>query len=122
MHLYPMDGAVRRVPDGETAFSYRDAAWNQVIVGVDPDPSNRQRIVDWTRAYWQAVHPYSAGGAYVNFLMGDEGAERIRGTYRDKLPRLIAVKRRYDPENRFSVNHNIDPGITRESAAPSADS
>ncbi|HZU84894.1 MAG TPA: FAD-binding oxidoreductase [Polyangiaceae bacterium] len=110
MHLYPMDAAVHRVPPEKTAFSYREANWNQVIVGVDPDPANRDRIVDWTRAYWAAVHPFGAGGAYVNFLMGDEGNERVRATYRDNLERLVDAKRRYDPENRFRINQNIDPG------------
>jgi FAD/FMN-containing dehydrogenase len=119
MHLYPMDGAVHRVPDGATAFSYREANWNQVIVGVDPDPANRERIIDWTRRYWSAIHPYSEGGAYVNFLMGDEGNERVRATYRGNFERLVDVKRRYDPENRFRVNQNIDPKRTATPAAPS---
>jgi FAD/FMN-containing dehydrogenase len=109
MHIYPMDGAVHRVGASETAFSHRDANFNQVIVGVDPDPGNRERITRWTREYWDAVHPYSLGGAYVNFLMGDEGGDRIKRTYRDNFPRLLEVKRRYDPENRFRVNQNIDP-------------
>ena len=115
MHLYPVDGAVHRVPADRTAFSYRDANWNLVIVGVDPDPANRDRITDWTRKYWSAIHPYNQAGAYVNFLMGDEGNERVRATYRDNFPRLVEVKRRYDPENRFRMNQNIDP----KSAAPS---
>jgi FAD/FMN-containing dehydrogenase len=121
MHLYPMDRAPHRVAADATAFSYRDANWNQVIVGVDPDPANRQLITDWTRGYYDAVHPYSAGGAYVNFLMGDEGAgdERIRATYRDNFPRLVEVKRRYDPDNHFCVNQNIDPKSVIEAPAPS---
>jgi FAD/FMN-containing dehydrogenase len=109
MHLYPMDGAVHRVGRNETAFSYREANWNQVIVGVDPEPASGERITRWTREYWEALHPYSAGGAYVNFLMGDEGSDRVRASYRDNYPRLLEVKRRYDPENRFRVNQNIDP-------------
>jgi FAD/FMN-containing dehydrogenase len=119
MHLYPMDGAVHRIGRHETAFSYRDANWNQVIVGVDPDPAMREQIIRWTREYWEAVHPYSSGGAYVNFLMDDEGGDRVRATYRDNYPRLIEVKRRYDPENRFRVNQNIDPQPAHEIAPPS---
>src|SRR5262249_7013187 len=118
IHLYVMDGAVHRVPAKETAFSYRDANWNQVIVGVDPDPANRDRITRWTREYWNAIHPYSAGGAYVNFLMGDEGSERVRTTYRDNFPRLVEVKRRYDPDNRLRVNQNIDPKPAAPGATP----
>jgi hypothetical protein len=51
---------------------YRDAIWAEVIVGVDPNPANKERITSWAREYWDALHPYSAGGAYVNFMM-DEG-------------------------------------------------
>jgi FAD/FMN-containing dehydrogenase len=120
MHMYPMDGAAQRVSPNATAFSYRDANWNQVIVGVDPDPANRARITDWTRRYWNAVHPYSEGGAYVNFLMGDEGNERIRAAYRGNYARLVEIKRRYDPENRFRINQNIDPTATVPGVAPSA--
>ena len=60
------------------------------------------------RDYWEALHPLSAGGAYVNFLM-DEGDERIRATYRDNYDRLVAVKRQYDPTNLFNQNQNIQP-------------
>ena len=110
MHLYPINGAVHRVGSDETAFSYRDATWAEVIVGVDPDPANAERIKDWTVAYWMALHPYSAGGAYVNFMM-DEGQERVQATYRDNYDRLIDVKSRYDPTNLFHVNQNIKPAI-----------
>jgi len=108
MHLYPIDGAAHRVAPGETAFSYRDADWAEVIVGVDPDPANKERITAWTKEYWDVLHPFSAGGAYVNFMM-DEGEDRIRATYRDNYDRLAAIKRRYDPGNLFRVNQNIRP-------------
>lgn len=108
MHLYPINGAVHRVGPNETAFSYRDATWAEVIVGVDPDPANAEQIRDWTVAYWEALHPYSMGGAYVNFMM-DEGQERVRATYRDSYDRLVEVKNRYDPGNLFHVNQNIRP-------------
>jgi len=108
MHLYPIDGAVHRVGRKDTAFSYRDARWASVIVGVDPDPANRERITSWCKGYWDALHPYSAGGAYVNFMM-DEGEERVRATYREHYDRLAAVKKRYDPDNLFRVNQNIRP-------------
>jgi FAD/FMN-containing dehydrogenase len=109
-HFYPIDGAAHRVAPSATAFAHRDANFSQVIVGVDPDPARAGVITKWTRETWDAVHPYGAGGAYVNFLMGDEGKDRLRETYRGNYDRLVQVKRRYDPENRFSVNQNIDPG------------
>jgi FAD/FMN-containing dehydrogenase len=111
MHLYPINGAPHRVGRHDTAFSYRDATWSEVIVGVDPDPANNDQIITWTREYWDAVHPYSAGGAYVNFMMdeGDEGIERIQATYRDNYARLVEIKTKYDPHNRLRVNQNIKP-------------
>lgn len=110
MHLYPINGAAHRVGRNDTAFSYRDATWAEVIVGVDPDPSNKDRIIAWAREYWEALHPYSAGGAYVNFLM-EEGEDRIKATFRDNYPRLVAIKNKYDPKNLFRVNQNIKPGV-----------
>jgi FAD/FMN-containing dehydrogenase len=106
MHLYPIDGATARVPSSATAFAYRDGGWAGVIVGVDPDPANREAITSWTKDYWEALHPMSAGGAYVNFLM-DEGQDRVKASYRDNYARLAQVKRRYDPHNLFHVNQNI---------------
>ena len=110
MHMYPIDGAVHRVGKSDTAFSYRDSMWAEVIVGVDPDPANNDSIISWTKEYWEALHPYSAGGAYVNFMM-DEGQERIRATYRHNYDRLVAVKNGYDPTNLFRVNQNIEPTV-----------
>jgi FAD/FMN-containing dehydrogenase len=109
MHLYPIDGAAHRVRNGDTAFSYRDARYGQVIVGVDPDPANNERMSAWTRDYHDALHPHSAGGAYVNMMMHDEGPDRVRASYRDNYDRLVEVKRRYDPANLFRVNQNIAP-------------
>jgi FAD/FMN-containing dehydrogenase len=108
MHLYPVDGAAHRVGKNETAFSFRDATWSQVIVGVDPDASNKGRITQWARDYFDAVHPFAAGGAYVNFMM-EEGPERVLETYRENYERLAEIKARYDPDNVFDVNQNIKP-------------
>lgn len=109
MHLYPIDGAVHDVGRHDTAFSFREARWAEVIVGVDPEPANRTLITDWCRHYHDAVHPHGAGGAYVNFMM-DEGQERVRATYRDNHPRLARIKARVDPDNLFRLNQNIRPG------------
>jgi len=111
MHLYPIDGAVHDVGAGETPFSFRDANWAEVIVGVDPDPANAALIRDWTVDYWDATHPYSAGGAYVNFMM-DEGHARVRATYGANYDRLAAAKASYDPANALRVNQNIEPAMS----------
>lgn len=115
MHLYPVNGAVHRTGKNDTAFSYRDVTWSEVIVGVDPNPANKELITSWTKAYFDALHPYSAGGAYVNFMM-EEGQDRIKATYRDNYERLVAVKSKYDPGNLFRVNQNIKPTGARASA------
>ena len=108
MHLYPVDGAAARVDPDATAWGYRDAKWAQVIVGVDPDPANAGLIRQWCVDYWDATHPYSMGGAYVNFMM-DEGQERVQATYRGNYRRLAEIKAKYDPDNFFRVNQNIHP-------------
>jgi FAD/FMN-containing dehydrogenase len=108
MHMYPIDGAASRVPADATAFAYRDGGWAGVIVGVDPDPANADRISQWAKDYWQELHPTSAGGAYVNFLM-DEGQDRVQAAYRGNYRRLTQVKHRYDPDNIFHINQNIQP-------------
>jgi FAD/FMN-containing dehydrogenase len=108
MHLYPIDGAASRVASNATPFAYRDGGWAGVIVGVDPDPANADLISRWAKDYWSELHPTSAGGGYVNFLM-DEGQDRIKASYRGNYQRLAQVKARYDPDNTFHVNQNIRP-------------
>jgi FAD binding domain/Berberine and berberine like len=108
MHLYPVDGAASRVASDATPWAYRDAKWAQVIVGVDPEPANAGLIRQWCVDYWEATHPYSMGGAYVNFMM-DEGGDRVRATYGGHYDRLAQIKAKYDPGNFFRINQNIPP-------------
>jgi hypothetical protein len=108
MHMYPIDGAAHDVGQTDTAWSYRDATWGSVFAGVDPDPGNVDTIRRWSIDYFEALHPHSAGGAYVNMMM-DEGQERVRAAYRDNYDRLAQVKAMYDPDNLFRVNQNIRP-------------
>jgi FAD/FMN-containing dehydrogenase len=108
MHLYPINGAASRVKKSATAWWHRDATWTEVIVGVDPDPAKKEEISAWAKEYWSALHPYSSGGAYVNFMM-EEGEERIRATYGKNYKRLAKIKKHYDPANVFRVNQNIKP-------------
>ena len=109
MHLYPINGAAHRVGRNDTAWSYREANFAQVIVGVDPEPANNARTIAWSKEYWRTLHPHSAGGAYVNMMM-DEGTDRVRASYRDNYSRLAQIKAQYDPGNLFHVNQNIKPG------------
>jgi FAD/FMN-containing dehydrogenase len=112
-HIYPMNGAIHDVASDATAFSYRDVNFVHVIGGVDPDPAMMPERIEWARSYWSALHPHSARGAYVNFLM-EEGDDRIRATYRDNYPRLAQVKQRWDPHNVFRLNQNIPPARSNE--------
>jgi FAD/FMN-containing dehydrogenase len=108
MHLYPINGMVHRVGSQEMAWSYRDVTWSSVIVGVDPDPATHERTITWAKNYWEALHPYSAGGAYSNFMM-EEGQARVQATYQNNYERLTLIKQKYDPANLFRVNQNIKP-------------
>jgi FAD/FMN-containing dehydrogenase len=108
MHLYPIDGAAHDVGPSDTPWAYRDAGWGSVFAGVDPDPANADAIRRWCVDYFEALHPYSAGGAYVNMMM-DEGQDRVRASYGDNYDRLAQIKATYDPTNLFRVNQNIQP-------------
>jgi hypothetical protein len=107
-HVYPIDGAAHDVGASATPWAYRDATWSQVIIGVDGDPASAPTLRDWAVGYWESVHPYSAGGAYVNFMM-DEGQDRVKATYGANYDRLAKAKSTYDPDNVFRVNQNIQP-------------
>lgn len=109
MHLYPIDGAVHRLGSSETAWNCRDATWSMVIAGIDPNPQKAGPVTRWTKAYWDAVHPFDLGGAYPNFMMDDEGDARLKATYGGNYARLAAVKSKYDSANLFRINQNIKP-------------
>jgi FAD binding domain/Berberine and berberine like len=108
MHLYPIDGAAHDIGPTETAWAYRDALWGSVFAGVDHDPANAESIRSWCVDYFEALHPHSAGGAYVNMMM-DEGQDRVRASYGVNYDRLAQIKATYDPNNLFRVNQNIQP-------------
>jgi FAD/FMN-containing dehydrogenase len=115
MHIYPLDGAIHDVRESDTAFAYRDVKFVHIIAAVTPDSAPLAAYREWVRDYWSALHPHSAGGAYVNFLM-EEGEDRISASYAGNHQRLAAIKTKYDPENVFSVNQNIRPAIARSEA------
>ena len=110
IHLYPIDGAASRVPSDATAWEYRSARWASVLFSVSPDPADAPSLREWTVGAWEALHPYSAkgGGAYVNFMM-EEGEDRVRASYGSNYERLAQIKSKYDPENVFHLNQNIEP-------------
>jgi hypothetical protein len=109
MHLYPIDGAAHRVAADATAWGARDATWSMVIAAIDPNPQQAGALTRWGRGYWEAVHRFNPGGAYVNFMMDDEGDARVQASYGPNYARLTEVKKKYDPANLFRVNQNIRP-------------
>ncbi|MDR8392191.1 FAD-binding oxidoreductase [Aliifodinibius sp. S!AR15-10] len=108
MHMYPINGKVHEMGVDETAWSYRDVNWSMVIAGVSSDPAEKEKIMNWARDYWEATHPYSAGAAYVNFMM-EEGDDRVKATYGENYERLQKIKAKYDPDNFLRKNQNISP-------------
>jgi len=90
MHLYPVNGAVHKKNEDETAWNKRDANWSMVIAGVDPDPGKVDILREWAYNYWKKLSPHNMGGAYINFMM-EEGPERIKATYGDNYDRLQKI-------------------------------
>jgi FAD/FMN-containing dehydrogenase len=112
MHLYPIDGAVRRVATDATAWSARDGTFSMVIAAIDRDPRKADALKEWGRTYWREIHPFNLDGAYVNFMMDDEPQGRVQATYGPNYQRLASVKAKYDPKNLFRVNQNIAPAAS----------
>jgi hypothetical protein len=108
MHIYPINGACHRVSSSDTAFAYRDASFATVIAGVWPDAADNEKNTEWVKGYYAALEPHSESGGYVNFMAGDDQG-RIRDNYKDNYGRLTGIKKRYDPDNLFHLNQNIQP-------------
>jgi FAD/FMN-containing dehydrogenase len=102
-------GAYSRPTPTATAYSHRRPTYDVVIIANWTDPADNARNIAWTRELFAAVQPQLSAAAYVNFLDGDEGAERVRAAYGQNYDRLVALKRTYDPTNFFRMNQNIRP-------------
>jgi len=108
VHIYPINGACHRVAPEATAFAYRGANFATVIAGMWPDPAENEANTTWVRDYYAATSPHSEEGGYVNFMAADDQV-RVKANYRGNYPRLVDVKRTYDPKNLFHLNQNIQP-------------
>ncbi len=111
------NSAWSRVPEAATAFGHRNWPWNIVITSGWSDAKDSERNIAWTRELLDALRPYSAPGAYVNYLGGDEGPAGLQAAYGTKLGRLAAIKAKYDPTNVFRLNQNIAPAPVADSPA-----
>ena len=106
-----LGGAVRRIGPDDTAVAYRDAPYNMLTVAIWEDPAADAPMIRWARDLWERMQPFSAGGAYINY-MGDEGEDRVRAAYSPaKYARLVGLKNTYDPTNMFRLNQNIKPTV-----------
>jgi FAD/FMN-containing dehydrogenase len=113
-----MGGAVSRIGEDETAVSHRNAGYNAILVGMWANTDDDERTIGWVRRLWEALRPFSSGGVYVNYMMGNEGEDRVRAAYGpEKYQRLVTLKNKYDPNNVFRLNQNIKP--TEQSRVPS---
>jgi FAD/FMN-containing dehydrogenase len=111
------DSAWDRVADTDTAFGHRAWPYNFVVTSAWTDPKESERNIAWTRQFFTAMRPFSAEGAYVNYLGGDEGLDGLRAAYGTKLARLMTLKTKYDPTNLFQMNQNIAPASEAEASA-----
>lgn len=107
--LWPFGGACARSIGGPTAMGFRDTAYIFVMISAWLDPAESERHIHWTREMWTALQPFATGGMYVNDL-NDEGAKGVVTAYEPETYRRLAeVKAKYDPENIFHLNQNIQP-------------
>jgi len=102
-------GAVTRVGQTDTAVPHRSEGWNMLLPSVWLDPADTAANVDWTRMTFEALKPHLSGARWLNYLADDQGDDAIRAAYGPNYDRLVEVKRRYDPDNVFHLNHNIVP-------------
>ncbi|MGW7100717.1 FAD-binding oxidoreductase [Streptomyces sp. NPDC054838] len=106
--VLPQGGAIAAGPQ-EWPVPYRDAPWAVHPFGIWEDPADDERCRQWVKDVRTGARPWSTGAVYLNFT-GDEGPERVAaGLGTENLNRLGAVKRRYDPDNVFRFNHNVQP-------------
>ena len=72
------------------------------------DRGDERAAIKWAREFFAATAPHATGGVYVNFMPEDE-TERVPGAYGSNYTRLAALKARFDPDNLFRLNQNVQP-------------
>ncbi|TML21119.1 MAG: FAD-binding oxidoreductase [Actinobacteria bacterium] len=103
-------GEVTRIPAAETAVPHRTESYNVLIPGEWIDPADTDGNIAWVRETYAALQPYSADRRWLNYFADDDGADAVRAAYGPNFERLVEIKKRYDPDNVFHLNHNIEPG------------
>jgi FAD/FMN-containing dehydrogenase len=107
--LFPLDGALNRLPEDHSSAGNRDTAWVLNIAASWEKAEDDKTNIDWARAAWRDMRSFSTGGTYVNFLTEEEGDDRIHAAYRKNYERLVEIKTKWDPANLFRTNKNILP-------------
>ena len=102
-------GAVTRVEVTEIAVPHRSQGWNLLIPSVWTDPADTKTNIAWSRDTFAAMQPHFSTGRWLNYLGDDQAEDAIRAAYGPNYDRLREVKRRYDPDNVFHLNHNVAP-------------
>ena len=101
-------GAVTRVAPMATAYPHREPGFNLFLISQWSDPGQTPAGIAWARETFDALAPYMADRSYTNYLSADD-YDRVRHAFGPNYERLVELKRRYDPDNLFRLNHNIDP-------------
>jgi FAD/FMN-containing dehydrogenase len=107
-------GAVTRIGPTEAAVPHRDEGWNLLIPSVWTDAADTEANIGWTRETFAALRPHLAARRWLNYLGDDQADDAVRAAYGPNYDRLRDVKRRYDPDNVFHLNHNIRPSAPQE--------
>jgi hypothetical protein len=105
--LEHVHGAVTRVAVGDTAFPHRSTGYNLLLLNQWTNPADGDRCMNWGRETYAAMKPFMAVGRYVNYLDQDEGTDSVTAAYGPNYPRLKELKAKYDPDNWFHLNQNI---------------
>ena len=101
-------GASSRVAADATAYPHREAKFVMNVHTRWRERGDEQASIDWARGLFAASAPYATGGVYVNFMPEDE-TDRVAQAYGSNYARLEALKTKYDPDNLFRLNQNVQP-------------
>ncbi|MBI4499817.1 MAG: FAD-binding oxidoreductase [Gemmatimonadetes bacterium] len=108
--LFPLGGAIARLPTDHSAVGNRDAGAVLNLAASWERADDDARNIEWARTAWSDMRRFSTGGTYVNFLTEEETGDRVQAAYGANYRRLADVKAKWDPQNLFRANKNIAPG------------
>ena len=107
--LFPIDGALNKLPEDHSAVGNRSSVWVLNITASWEKAEDDKANIEWARTAWRDMRRFSTGGTYINLLTEDEGDERIHAAYGNNYDRLVELKSKWDPGNLFHMNKNIPP-------------